>query len=132
MKLIPFGRTDLEISNLCLSAGNFGGSTDERTSHAVLDTFCSNGGNFVQAASSVNAMSAALSELHVGSWIEGRDVMRNELVLATNLVVRPEAALSRTALAHYVRRCCEESLRRLRVEYLDLLLCDFRSSALPV
>jgi aryl-alcohol dehydrogenase-like predicted oxidoreductase len=31
-----------------------------------------------------------------------------------------------------VRRCCEESLRRLRVHYIDLLSCDFRSSMLPV
>ena len=132
MKLIPFGRTDLVISNLCLDASNLGWNTDARTSHAILDTFCSNGGNFVVAASSVNALGSALSELHVGSWMEGRDIMREELVLATKLLVRPEAALSRNALAHFVRRCCEESLRRLRVEYLDVLLFDFRSSMLPV
>lgn len=132
MKLIPFGRTDLEISNLCLGTANFGRNTDEPTSHAILDTFCVNGGNFIQAASSVNAMGTALSEAHVGSWIETRRVIRDELMLATKLMVRPEAALSRTALAHFVHRCCEESLRRLRVEYLDLLLCDFRSPVLPV
>jgi aryl-alcohol dehydrogenase-like predicted oxidoreductase len=132
MKLIPFGRTDLEISNLCLAATNFGRSTDERASHAILDTFCANGGNFVQAASSVNSLGTALSELHVGSWIKARDIMRDELVLATKLMIRPEVARSRADLGQYVRRCCEESLRRLRVEYLDLLLCDFRSSVLPV
>src|SRR5690606_17808965 len=106
--------------------------TDERTSHAILNTFCANGGNFVQAGSAVNAMGTALSELHVGSWIHQRDIMRNELVLATKLVVRPEAALDRDTLRRYVRACCAESLRRLRVEHLDLLLCEFRSAVLPM
>jgi len=131
MNLRPFGRTDLQVSDLCLGAMNFGWNTDDRTSRAILDTFCAQGGNFVQAASGVNAMGTALSELHVGNWISGRDVERSELVLATNLVVRHEGA-TRRSLTQFIRLCCEASLRRLRVEYLDLFLCDMRSMVLPI
>lgn len=132
MKLIPFGRTDRLISNLCLNTANFGWNTDARTSHAILDTFVSQGGNFLLAASNADSPTSARSQAHVGSWIARRAIVRDELMLAAKMVIRSDTAINPWALAHVVHRCCVESLRRLRVEYLDVLLCEIRSPAVSV
>lgn len=132
MKLVSFAHTDREISQLCLSAMDLGWTTDGRMSYDILDTFCAHGGNFILAGSRTDPGSALVSEVHVGHWMEYREVMRDELMLATKLTVRPEAALTRPALVRFVRQSCEASLRDLRVEYLDLLLCEMRPAVLPV
>lgn len=129
MKLSPFGRTDLQVSNLGLAAAGPGARADERTAHEILDTFCAAGGNFIQATLSDEANA---SEVHLGNWMAARDVMRNELVLAGKLVLRPELLLSAGTLADHVRRCCEASLRRLRTGYFDLLWYEMRPGILPM
>jgi aryl-alcohol dehydrogenase-like predicted oxidoreductase len=137
MKSRPFGRTDLRVSELCLGTMHFGWKTDERTSGAILDTFHSAGGNFVQAASGtpvgcpIDLLAGANAEKHVGKWMASRRVPRDSMVIATRLVVRNEP-LSDRALASCVRRNCETSLRRLRTDYLDLLLCEWNHALLPM
>ncbi|TMF98030.1 MAG: aldo/keto reductase, partial [Chloroflexi bacterium] len=50
MHLRPLARTGLQVSNLCLGTMQFGWTTDESASFAVMDAFVEAGGNFFDTA----------------------------------------------------------------------------------
>ncbi len=136
MKLRPFARTDLRVSELCLGTLHFGWKVDKRTSSAILDRFHAAGGNFIQAASGSPVGSAAdllvgtHPESHVGAWLANRRGLRESLVLATRFVVQ-DRDISDRALASLLRRACERTLRHLRTGHLDLLLCEWSNVLSP-
>jgi len=135
MKQRILGCTSLQLSELCLGTMNFGWSTDESTSLAILDAYYAHGGNFIQARGSHPAgaafpTSTAFSEAVVGGWWRTRALARRHLVLGTRLNLNPVAAES-GALREAVRRGCEDSLRRFRTDYLDLLVCEWTEPRLP-
>ncbi len=60
----PLGRSELQVSPLCLGGNVFGWTADERRSFEVLDAFVEAGGNFVNTAVTRLRLDAAdLSEL---------------------------------------------------------------------
>ncbi|KAL4957064.1 sterigmatocystin biosynthesis dehydrogenase stcV [Aspergillus filifer] len=76
----------VKVSPLCLGAMTFGTANSERYGHctkedafAVLDTFYSKGGNFIDTA---NAYREGQSEEWLGEWMASRG-NRDEIVLAT-------------------------------------------------
>lgn len=137
MNFRPFGRTDLQVSELCLGTMHFGWKTDERTSLAILDAFRDAGGNFLQAATSIpdihglDLLATASAEKHVGRWIATRRVPRESLVLASRLILR-DGERSDRSLAESLRATCERSLRRLRIDHLDLLLFEWNPHLVPL
>ncbi len=50
MQLRKLGRSDLNVSELCLGTMQFGWTADEATSFAVMDAFVAAGGNFIDTA----------------------------------------------------------------------------------
>ena len=52
MKLIKkrFGRTNVRVSELCLSTSNFSRYASQEESFAILDAFRAAGGNFIQTS----------------------------------------------------------------------------------
>ncbi|MBE2213364.1 MAG: aldo/keto reductase [Opitutaceae bacterium] len=116
---------------------HFGWKTDGDTSLAILDAFRAAGGNFIQAASSagidggLDRLATALSEEHVGRWMDERDVSRSSMVLATRLVLRDRGP-SGSSLADVIRARCEASLRRLRTDHLDLFMLEWNPALLPL
>lgn len=50
MEYRKLGRTGLFVSELCLGTMQFGWSTDEPTSHAVMDAYVEAGGTFLDTA----------------------------------------------------------------------------------
>lgn len=125
------GRSDLYISELCFGTLNFGWQTDEATAFDLLDAFHGAGGNFIQtcavaAGDGFGAASTAVSESYVGRWLRERGIPRDELVIASRHAVpscEGRNDIFKTASA--IRRSCEDSLRRLQVRYLDLLVFEW-------
>jgi aryl-alcohol dehydrogenase-like predicted oxidoreductase len=112
------GSTGTVVSSLCLGTMTFGNESSEEVSHAQLDRFVEQGGNFVDTA---NVYSAGMSEEIIGRWLATRPGMRDRLVLATKgrfpMGEGPnDAGLSRTNLS----RALDASLRRLGVDIVDL------------
>ena len=114
------GGTDLDVFPLCLGGNVFGWTADERTSFDVLDAFAAGGGNFVDTADSYSAFhegnSGGESETIIGNWMAARG-NRDEIVVATKVGQLP----GRTGLAaDNVRAACDDSLRRLQTDRIDL------------
>lgn len=136
IKQRTLGRTGLNVSELCLGTMSFGWKVDEATSFAILDAFHAAGGNFLQAAAvsprlSLPSASTRLAEDVIGRWRVSRRVPRRDLVLATRFDVRLPAN-SGLSLAEVIRERLEESMQRLRTDYLDLLVLEWNEEMLPV
>ena len=101
----------------CMGMSEFYGSADEAEAKAVIARALDLGVTFVDTADMYGPFT---NEKLVGEAISGR---REEVVLATKFGnVRGENGerLGVRGDPDYVRRCCEDSLRRLGVERIDL------------
>lgn len=117
MRYVPLGVTGVQVSPLCLGTMMFGawGNTDRpeciRTIHQALDA----GINFVDTA---NVYSAGESEEIVGEALQGR---RDDVVLATKFhAAMGPGPNDRGNHRKHIFRAVEDSLRRLRTDYIDL------------
>lgn len=116
------GRTGLRVSRLCLGTMNFGSVTSEEDSFAILDHALERGINFVDTANVYGgrAGKGATEEL-LGRWMAQGGRRRESIVLATKVYGRMEDGENQSKLsAYHIRRACEESLRRLRTDHIDL------------
>jgi aryl-alcohol dehydrogenase-like predicted oxidoreductase len=112
------GRSGLRVSPLCLGAMNFGNSQfgcDERTSIEITHAYLDRGHNFIDTA---NVYSGTLSETIVGKAVKGR---RDAVVVATKASspLGPGPFDSGSSRKH-VMKACDDSLRRLDTDYIDL------------
>ena len=130
MTRIPGIETDLFPLNL--GGNSFGWTSDEPTTHAVLDAFTAAGGNFVDTAdgysSWVPGNSGGESERMIGSWLATRG-NREEVVVATKVgMYDPHVGLSRAS----VRAGLAESLERLGTDHVDLYYAHKDDPATPI
>jgi len=112
------GRTGLRVSPLCLGTMNFGPETDEATSHRIMDAALDAGINFYDTA---NVYGARETEQIVGRWFAQGGDRREKVVLATKVYGGrdPWPNTSRLSALH-IRQACEDSLRRLQTDHIDL------------
>jgi aryl-alcohol dehydrogenase-like predicted oxidoreductase len=122
MEYAGLGRTGLKVSRLCLGTMNFGPLATEAESFAVMDRALEDGINFFDTADVYggSAGKGATEEI-IGRWLAQGGDRRDRIVLASKVYGRMgdlpnEGRLS----AYHIRRACEESLRRLRTDHLDL------------
>jgi aryl-alcohol dehydrogenase-like predicted oxidoreductase len=122
MEFTHLGRTGLRVSRLCLGTMNFGPETDEGDSFTIMDRALDVGINFFDTANVYGrSKGRGATEEIVGRWFEKGDRRRERTVLATKLYGDMgdwpnEGRLS----ALNIRRACDESLRRLQTDYIDL------------
>lgn len=110
----------LDVSRLCLGGNVFGWTADKETSFAILDAYVAAGGNIIDTADSymwrAPGNSGGESETIIGEWLASRG-NRDRVVIATKVGSWP----ARPGLsAGNIKAACEESLRRLRTDYIDL------------
>ena len=122
-----FGRTGVRVSPLCLGAMNFGGVTNEADSirivHAALDA----GINFVDTA---NVYNAGQSEVVVGKALEGK---RDQVFLATKVHGRMgEGPNDEGNSRLHILKACEDSLRRLNTDTIDLYQIHRPNPEIPI
>jgi aryl-alcohol dehydrogenase-like predicted oxidoreductase len=112
------GRTGLRVSPLCLGTMNFGPETDEATSHQIMDAALEVGINFFDTA---NVYGAHETEQIIGRWFALGGDRRDKVVLATKVYGGrdPWPNTSRLSALH-IRQACEDSLRRLQTDHIDL------------
>jgi len=117
MKFRSLGRTGLQVSELCLGAMMFGqwGNPDHDDSIKIIHSALDAGINFIDTA---DVYSHGESEEIVGKAIAGR---RAELVIATK-VSSPmsDDPNHRGNSRRWIVQECENSLRRLGTDYIDL------------
>jgi aryl-alcohol dehydrogenase-like predicted oxidoreductase len=120
MQKRPLGRSGLSIAPLVLGGNVFGWTADEATSHAVLDAFVGGGFDCVDSADVYSAWvpghTGGESETVLGTWLKARG-RRDDVIVATKVAMLP----TRPGLsAKNIEAACEDSLRRLQTDYIDL------------
>lgn len=138
MHLRPLGRSALQVSELCLGTMQFGWTADEAASFAVMDAFVAAGGNFIDTADIYTTWGpdgmagGGRSEEIIGRWMKARG-NRDRVVIATKVRGRMSEGPDGEGLSRArVIRCCEDSLRRLQTDHIDLYQCHWADLATPI
>jgi aryl-alcohol dehydrogenase-like predicted oxidoreductase len=129
MQHIPLGRSDLRVSPICLGTMTFGEQVDTATAHRILDAAVERGINFIDTAE-MYAVPArretyGKTETIIGQWFATRPGLRQRVVLATK-VAGPSRNMdwvragSDNLLPAEIVQACDDSLRRLQTEVIDL------------
>ncbi len=118
------GRTGLKVSELCLGTMQFGWTADEAAAFQVMDAFVEAGGNFIDTADVysrwVEGNPGGVSEQIIGRWLQARG-NRGAIVLATKARGRMWPGPNGEGLSRgHLIRACEDSLRRLGTDFIDL------------
>jgi len=122
MEYTHLGRTGLQVSRLVLGTMNFTDFTDEADSFAIMDKALEVGVNFFDTANVYGKpWATGATESLIGRWLAQGNGRRDRIVLATKVYdemgQRPnEWRLS----AYHIRRACDDSLRRLKTDYIDV------------
>src|SRR5262245_17305678 len=121
MQYSRLGRSGLKVSRLCLGTMNFGPHTSEADSFAIMDQALDLGINFFDTANRYGGrVGVGATEQIIGRWL-AQGGRRERIVLATK-VYGPmgDGPNDRGLSAYHIRRACEESLRRLQTDHIDL------------
>jgi len=122
MNLRRLGNTGLKVSEICLGTMTFGYQCDQPTSFAILDKAADHGVTFIDTADVYpvppSPETAGRTEEIVGAWLQGN---RDRYVLATKCRMRVGHGANDEGLSRrHVVKAVEDSLRRLRTDYIDL------------
>jgi aryl-alcohol dehydrogenase-like predicted oxidoreductase len=122
MKNRRLGNSVLEVSPLAFGGNVFGWTVDEQKSFTLLDAFVDAGFNFIDTADVYSKWfpgnQGGESESILGKWFK-RSGKRTKVILATKVgkeMGPNQKGLSKT----YIFRAVEDSLQRLRTDYIDL------------
>ncbi len=132
---ITLGRSGLRVSPFCLGAMTFGedwgfGSSVE-DSVKILDAYVDMGGNFIDTA---NIYTKGHSEKIIGDHIGKHPAKRDRLVIATKFLSNMYPGDPNGGGAHRkgIMAACDESLRRLQTDYIDLYWMHFWDHLTPI
>jgi len=138
------GKSGLRLFPLGLGTMQFGWSADEATSQTVMDAYWQAGGNFIDTADIYSVWAAhnpgGVSEEIIGRWMKARG-NRDEMVVATKVrgamgqnssdgkqTIKQRVGLSR----RWILKSCEDSLRRLQVDFIDLYQVHWIDPETPI
>jgi aryl-alcohol dehydrogenase-like predicted oxidoreductase len=122
MEYTQLGRTGLSVSRLCLGTMNFGPVTNEEDSFKIMDQALDMGINFFDTANVYGwKKGEGITEKIIGRWIAQGGNRRERIVLATKVYnVMGDWPNERYLSAYHIRRACEDSLKRMQTDHIDL------------
>lgn len=140
MEYRQLGRTDIEVSSVCLGTMTWGEQNSESEGHAQLDYALEAGINFIDTAEMYpvpgRAETQGRTESIIGNWIKARG-RRDDFVLATKITGRSEMVWCRSGESMtrhtpaQIDAAIEGSLRRLNTDYIDLYQLHWPDRAIP-
>lgn len=146
---VQIGSSGLFVYRVGLGTMQFGWSIDSEASFAVLDAYDDMGGNFIDTADCYSSWAGAMggppnpggvSEEIVGRWLKARG-NRDRMIVATKVRAamgeqfadhRGTAAQREGLSRRWVMQACEDSLRRLGVDHIDLYQAHFIDPLVPI
>jgi aryl-alcohol dehydrogenase-like predicted oxidoreductase len=134
MEIRSLGRSGLKVTNLCLGTMTFGNQADKTTSFAILDKAFDAGVTFIDTADVYplggNYDQLGATESIIGEWIGSK---RQQIVLASKCFGAMGPGANERGLSRkHIMEAIENSLRRLRTDYLDLYQAHQFDSRTPL
>ncbi len=122
------GFSGLKVSPLCLGTMNFGGPTPEAEARQIINHALDSGINLIDTADVYNG---GESERVVGRSLKEND-RRHEVVLITKVYGQTgDGPNDRDLSRYHIIKACEDSLRRLQTDHIDLYLLHRPSADVP-
>src|SRR5476651_1900785 len=127
------GRSGLKVSELCLGTMGFGTEggwgADKDASFAILDAYANAGGNFLDTA---NVYKLGTSEKIIGEYLSNHD--RDYFALATKYTLKDNITNPNASGNNRknMMRSVEQSLKRLKTDFIDVLYLHIWDSITPV
>jgi len=129
----PLGRSGLSIAPLVLGGNVFGWNVDEATAFRLLDAFVEAGLNMVDTADTYSSWvpgnQGGESETIIGRWLAQGGGRRERVLIATKV---GKWARHPGLAPDTIRAACEESLRRLKVDEIDLYFAHEDDADVPL
>lgn len=130
MEYRKLGKTDIDVSKICLGTMTFGEQNTEAQAFEQLDYALENGVNFIDCAEMYpvppRPETCGRTEEFIGNWLAQRGT-RDQVVLATKVTGRGSA---NSGVGHIrggprlnreqIFTACDASLTRLKTDYIDL------------
>jgi aryl-alcohol dehydrogenase-like predicted oxidoreductase len=126
LKYRKLGRSDIEVSQICLGSMTWGTQNTEAEGHEQIDYAADQGVNFIDTAemypvNPVSAETQGRTEEVIGTWVS-KPGNREKVVIATKVAgegtkhIRGGALISPDG----IREAVDGSLKRLQSDYIDL------------
>jgi aryl-alcohol dehydrogenase-like predicted oxidoreductase len=133
MDYVQLGRTGLKVSRICLGTMNFGPQTSEADSFRIMDRALEAGVNFFDTANVYGwKKGEGWTEQIVGRWLAQGGGRREKVVLATKVYGSMGDWPNHGRLsAVHIMRACDESLRRMKTDAIDLYQMHHIDRATP-
>lgn len=134
-RYVTLGRSGLRVSPLCLGAMTFGEDlgwgTSVEESQQIIDRYIALGGNFIDTA---NFYTRSHSEKIIGDHIGRHPARRDRLVIATKFSgnLYPGDPNGGGSGRKSVIAACDNSLRRLQTDYIDLYWLHMWDANTPI
>nr|CAA9261484.1 Uncharacterized oxidoreductase YrpG [uncultured Armatimonadetes bacterium] len=122
MEYTRLGRTGLQVSRLCLGTMNFGPQTSEEDSYRIMDRALELGINFWDTADVYGwKLGERATESIMGRYFAQGGGRREKSVVATKVYNEVEKWPNGRKLSKLrIKRGCEDSLKALQTDYIDL------------
>ena len=141
MTPIALGRSDLQVSPICLGTMTFGEQVDETTAFSILDRALERNINFIDTAEMYavppRAETFGATETILGNWLSARPGLRKKIVIATK-VAGPSRGMpwirggKADLSGEDILAACDSSLRRLQTDVIDLYQIHWPTRHVPM
>jgi aryl-alcohol dehydrogenase-like predicted oxidoreductase len=133
MQKRQLGRSALQVAPLVFGGNVFGWTIDEAVSFQLLDAFAASGFNCVDTADVYSRWAAGNSggesEAIIGKWMKLRG-NRDKIIVATK--VGSDMGQGKNITKKYILTAANDSLKRLKTDYIDLYQTHFDDDITPV
>ena len=132
---VTLGRSGLRVSRFALGSAAFGEEigygVDKDVSEAIIARYVDLGGNFIDTA---NLYSRGHAEVIIGDYFARNKALRQRTVISTKFYgnLYPGDPNGGGASRSAIIAQCEESLRRLRMDHIDLFWMHCWDSFTPI
>lgn len=140
MEKTKLGRTNVDVTKICLGTMTWGEQNSEADAHSQLDYALERGINFIDTAEMYpvqpRAETQGSTERYIGTWLNKRG-RREDIVLATK-AAGPNSGIHwvRGGQQNFdeqnLRSAVETSLQRLQTDYIDLYQLHWPSRNVPI
>jgi len=140
MKTLSLGKSDLQVTPICLGTMTFGEQVNEADAHAIMDRALERGVNFWDTAEiyavPTKAETFGATETIIGHWLAKNPANRQKIVLASKVAGpsrgMPWVRSGQGMTPADIVASCEASLKRLKTDVIDLYQIHWPERHVPM